>query len=181
MFTINVNEDVSLKLLERQDAGALFKVVDESRSYLREWLSWVDNMEQKEDYDPIIDVWLKQFASNDGFNAGILYKGQLAGMAGFHGIDWANKRATIGYWLAEQYQGHGIMTAVVKKLIDVAFSEYDLNRIAIQCGVENKKSRAIPERLGLKQEGIIRDGEYLYDHFHDFVLYSVLSREWLSG
>lgn len=71
------------------------------------------------------------------------------------------------------------MTEAVKSLINIAFTEYKLNRVEIQCGVKNEKSKAIPERLGFKQEGIIRDAEYLYDHFHDCSLYSVLSKEWV--
>lgn len=156
----------------------MFALVDESRDHLREWLPWVDNMKQEKDYDPVIEMWLKQFASNDGFQAGVLYKGHLAGMAGFHSIDWSNSKTSIGYWLSENYQGYGIMTKAVKALIDYAFTEYHLNRVEIQCGVGNQKSKHIPERLGLKQEGVIRDGEYLYDHYHDCALYSVLSREW---
>jgi ribosomal-protein-serine acetyltransferase len=50
--------------------------------------------------------------------------------------------------------------------------------VEIQCGEDNHKSRAIPERLGFQQEGIIRDGEFLYDHFHDVVVYGLLKKEW---
>ncbi|GAA0614429.1 GNAT family protein [Virgibacillus siamensis] len=178
MFTMKVNDDISLKLLEQEDAKALFDLVDESRDYLREWLPWVDSMKQVADYEPIIEMWLKKFSEHDGYQAGILYKGKLAGMVGFHSVDWSNRKTTIGYWLAESYQGHGIMTAAVRALIDQAFTEYKLNRVEIYCGVGNEKSRAIPERLDLKQEGIIRDAEYLYDHYHDCALYRVLAREW---
>jgi ribosomal-protein-serine acetyltransferase len=136
-------------------------------------------MKEEKDYEPLIEMWLKQFSSHDGFQAGILYKGKLTGMIGFHGIHWSNRKTSIGYWLAEKYQGHGIMTSAVKALIDCAFTDYDLNRLEILCGVNNVKSRAVPERIGLKQEGIIRDAEYLYDHFHDCVLYSILSKEWI--
>ena len=178
MFRMQVNEEVSLKLLEMEDAKEIFALVDESREYLREWLPWVDHMKNEKDYEPVIEMWLKQFSSHDGYQAGILYNGKLAGMVGFHGIDWSNKKASIGYWLAKNFQGNGIMTTAVKGLIDQAFQEYELNRVEIQCGVENKKSRAIPERIGFKQDGIIRDAEYLYDHFHDTILYSLLAREW---
>ncbi|AIF42818.1 GNAT family N-acetyltransferase [Virgibacillus sp. SK37] len=178
MFIQYINEEISLKLLERQDAKELFALVDKDRSYLREWLPWVDSMKQVEDYEPIIDMWLNQFSSHNGFQAGILYKGKLAGMVGFHGIDQANKKTSIGYWLANSYQGNGIMTIAVKALIEQAFNEYGLNRVEIQCGVDNIKSRSIPERLGFRQDGILRDAEYLYDHFHDCVLYSMLAKEW---
>ncbi|GAB4074723.1 GNAT family protein [Barrientosiimonas marina] len=179
MFNIKVNENISLKLLEKKDTNELFALVNESRNYLREWLPWVDNMKQETDYEPMIEMWLKQFASNDGFQAGILYKGKMVGMVGFHGIDWSNSKTSIGYWLSEGYQGNGIMTETVRALVNIAFTEYKLNRIEIRCGVKNRKSKGVPERLGFKQEGIIRDAEYLYDHFHDCILYSILSREWV--
>ena len=178
LFSLNVNEEISLKLLEKKDAKELFDVVNDSRSYLREWLPWVDHMKQEADYEPIIEMWLKQFSANDGFQAGILYKGKIVGMIGFHGVDWANRKTSIGYWLSEKHQGNGIMTEAVKTLLNIAFTEYKLNRVEIQCGVENEKSKAIPERLGFKQEGIIRDAEYLYDHFHDCILYGMLAKEW---
>ena len=179
MFNLKVNENITLKLLEKKDAEELFALVNDSRSYLREWLPWVDSMKQETDYEPIIEMWLKQFTSHDGFQAGVVYKGKIVGMVGFHGIDWANSKASVGYWLSEKYQGKGIMTETVKSLINIAFTEYKLNRVEILCGVKNEKSKAIPERLGFKQEGIIRDAEYLYDHFHDCSLYSVLSKEWV--
>ncbi|PFG13212.1 GNAT family N-acetyltransferase [Bacillus sp. es.036] len=178
MFSLQVNDELALKLLEIDDAKELFALVDESRGYLRKWLPWVDHMKNEKDYEPVIEMWLKQFSSHDGYQTGILYNGKIAGMVGFHGIDWSNKKASIGYWLAENFQGNGIMTTAVKGIIDQVFHEYGLNRVEIQCGIENKKSRAIPERLGFKQEGVIRDAEYLYDHFHDIILYSLLSREW---
>ncbi|WP_082233115.1 GNAT family N-acetyltransferase [Halobacillus massiliensis] len=178
MFSLRVDDDISLKLLEKKDAKEIYSLVDEHRTYLREWLPWVDNMKKQADYEPVIEMWLKQFASNDGFQAGILYKGKLTGMAGFHGIDWSNRKTSIGYWLADNYQGRGIVTKTVQGLIDCAIVEYGLNRVEIQCGVENYKSRSIPERIGMTREGVIRDDELLYDHFHDTVLYSVLAREW---
>jgi len=178
LFNLKVNENISLKLLEKKDAKELFDVVDDSRSYLREWLPWVDNMKREIDYEPIIEMWLKQFSSYNGFQAGILYNGKLVGMVGFHGIDWTNSKTSIGYWLSDKYQGNGIITEAVKSLVNIAFTEYRLNRVEIQCGVNNEKSKGVPERLGFKQEGIVRDAEYLYDHFHDCFLYSILSKEW---
>lgn len=178
MFELKVNENVSLTLLEKRDAKELFTLVNESRNYLREWLPWVDNMQHEADYEPIIEMWLKQFSSEDGFQAGISYQGKIVGMVGFHGIDWMNKKTSIGYWLAEEYQGKGIMTDAVRSLLDIAFTTYKLNRVEILCGVENVKSRHIPERLGFKEDGIVRDAEFLYDHFHDCMLYSMLAKEW---
>ena len=178
MFTHQVTDDISLKLVAQKDAKELLELVDSSREHLREWLLWVDSMTDAEQYEPIIAAWLQQFAEEDGFQAGIIYKGDLVGFAGFHSVNYANKQTSIGYWLADTYQGKGIMTAVVSSLLDYAFQEYEVHRVEIRCGIKNEKSRAIPERLGFSEEGIIRDGEFLYDHFHDVMVYSMLEDDW---
>lgn len=178
MFTYQVNEDISLRLLMKKDAKELFTLVNESRSYLREWLPWVDSMKKESDYEPIIEMWLKQFSDQDGFQTGISFNGKLVGMIGLQGINRVNSTTEVGYWLAEEYQGNGIMSAAVKVIVNLAFNEYDVNRVTIQCGLKNIKSQAIPKRLGFTQDGIIREAEYLYDHYHDLVLYSMLAKEW---
>jgi ribosomal-protein-serine acetyltransferase len=53
-----------------------------------------------------------------------------------------------------------------------------LNRVEINCGVENKKSRKIPEKLGFREEGVIRQAKWLHDHFYDLVIYGMLADEW---
>jgi ribosomal-protein-serine acetyltransferase len=181
MFSYKIDDEVSLHLLEKHHAEEVFELVDQNRAYLREWLPWVDNMTSPEEYHTILPMWLRQFADGNGFNAGIRYKGKLVGMIGLHAIDRANRKTSIGYYIAEEAQGKGIVTKSVKAILDYVFRELGLNRVEIRCGVHNKKSRAIPERLGFVQEGIIRDGEWLYDHFHDLVVYSMLAKDWLAN
>ena len=85
---------------------------------------------------------------------------------------------SLGYWIGEAYQGRGLVTASCRALITHAFDEARLNRVEIRCAVENRKSRAIPARLGFRQEGLLRDAEWLYDHFVDHVVYATLVKEW---
>ena len=180
MFTLKVDQEIELQLFQLHDAEELFYLVDNNREHLRQWLPWVDNTTSPIQYHSIIPIWLKQFANNQGFNCGIRYLGKLVGAIGFHSIDWNNKQTSMGYYLARGFEGKGIMTRTVQALVNYAFFELNLNRIEIRCGVENRKSRAIPARLGFKEEGIIREAEFLYDHFHDLVVYGMLAREWKS-
>lgn len=149
MFMLKVTDQISLKLLGQRDANELYDLVDDSRGNLRQWLPWVDSMIEPEQYGPIISAWLEQFAAEDGFQAGILFNGNLAGMAGFHSVNQANKQTSIGYWLAEPYQGNGIMTEVVRSLLDYAFDEYVLHRVEIRCGTEMKRVGQSPNVLDL--------------------------------
>ena len=59
-------------------------------------------------------------------------------------------------------------------MISYAFEELLLNRIEIKCANKNDKSKAIPIKLGFKKEGIIRDAEWLYDHFVDHIVYCII-------
>ncbi|QSO49915.1 GNAT family N-acetyltransferase [Alicyclobacillus mengziensis] len=178
MFRHRVRDDIEIKLLEPRDADAMFALTEGSRTYLRQWLPWVDATQTVDDSKAFIQSTLQQFAANNGFQAGILYRGELAGVIGFHGVSWTNRSTSIGYWLGERFQGQGIMTCVCRAMVNIAFEEYGLNRVEIRAAVENHKSRAIPERLGFQQEGVCRQAEWLYDYFVDHVVYGMLAADW---
>ena len=64
------------------------------------------------------------------------------------------------------------MTDCVRALTAYAF-ELRINTVAIHCAEGNNKSRAMPQRLGFTESGIIKDGENLYGITHDTVIYSL--------
>ena len=66
------------------------------------------------------------------------------------------------------------MTAAVKALIDEGFQHLELNRIQARVAT----SQAVCDRLGLKKEGVLRQAEWLYDHYVDLTMNSVLRTEW---
>ncbi|PAV28446.1 RimJ/RimL family protein N-acetyltransferase [Virgibacillus profundi] len=180
MFSREIDEVLELRQLHISDAEELFQITDGSREYLREWLPWVDTTTTVEDSRGFIEHSQRSFEAKKGITCGVFYKRKLVGTAGFNSFDWANKIGYIGYWLSEDYQGLGIMTKVSAALTDYAFSELSLNKVDIRAAYENKKSRAIPERLGFTEEGKIRQAEWLYDHYVDHIVYGMLVREWIT-
>jgi ribosomal-protein-serine acetyltransferase len=178
MFTKVIDEHIHLRLLELRYAEELFQLVDQNRTYLRQWLPWLDRTKSPEDTKAFIQSGLKQFSENNGFQAGIFYNGQIVGCIGLHEIDWNNRKTAIGYWLSEHCQGKGIMTRACRAMIDYAVKDAGLNRVEIRAAEWNAKSRAIPERLGFVNEGITRQEEWLYDHYVDHVIYGMLAEDW---
>lgn len=178
MFKHIIDNDIELRLLEERNAEELFNLIDSCRKHLRQWLPFVDGTKSAEDTKQFIESTKKQFASNNGFQAGIWYKGKLVGVIGYHGINWSNKSTSIGYWLGEEYVGNGIMTKACKAFVNYALVDLNLNRVEIRCAENNHKSRAIPERLGFIKEGMIREAEWLYDHYVSHVVYGMLEVEW---
>jgi len=178
MFKLHLTENTHLALLQEHHSDEVFKTVDHNRSHLRKWLPWVDGTKSSADTKEFIKSQLELFAKNSVLVSGIWVQDRYAGTIGFHKIDWTNKRASIGYWLAEEFQGKGIMGRACRTFTDHAFKELRLNKVEIHCATENKRSRAIPERLGFKHEGSIRQAEWLYDYFVDHEVYGMLAKEW---
>ncbi|WP_018663151.1 GNAT family N-acetyltransferase [Heyndrickxia acidiproducens] len=181
MFTYQIDSDVCLKCPALKDAEELFRLTDQSRRYLREWLPWVDGTAGAGDSAKFIQSCLADYAENKGMTAFLIFKGKIAGSISYNRIDWANKTAHIGYWLGEKFQGRGIMTKAAAAFTAFAFQDLQLNRVEIRAATGNVKSRAIPERLGFTNEGTIRQAEWLYDHFVDHVVYGMLASEWKTG
>ncbi len=178
MFSHKLTENTELRLLEERHTQGLTDLTDRNREHLGAWLPWVDTNRTVEDRKNFIRGALKQFAENNGSQAGIWREGRLAGAVGYHAIDWENRSTALGYWLGMEFQGRGLATAACRALVSYAFEELGLNRVSIAYATENEKSCAIPERLGFRREGVQRQAEWLYDHFVDHAVYAALASEW---
>jgi len=87
LFVHKLGKDTKLRLLEERHAEELADLTDRNREHLRTWLPWVDASRTGEDSKNLIRSTLKQFAENNGFQAGIWHEGRLAGVVGYHAID----------------------------------------------------------------------------------------------
>lgn len=160
-----------------RDAPDLFKLVDSSREHLRRWLPWLDDNKSVKDSESFIRSSLAQETSNNGFQAGIWHDGQLAGVIGLNGINWRDRQTMIGYWLGIEYQGQGIVTGACEALLKYAFEILGLNRVVIRAAEGNAKSIAVAKRLGFSCEGLLRENEWLYDHYLDMFVYAMLAKD----
>jgi ribosomal-protein-serine acetyltransferase len=178
---LSAGGEVELDLLDEPHAGELFALVDGNRAYLRQWLPWLDQNTEVGHTRAFIQAARKQHADGNGFTCGIRWRGQLVGVVGLHAIDWANRKTSVGYWVAEAHQGKGIVTRACAALLPHLFDDLFLNRVEIGCAPGNAKSAAVPERLGFVREGLLRQRERLYDRFVDQVVYGLLASEWRGG
>lgn len=82
-------------------------------------------------------------------------EGKLAGGAGFMDIERGHK-AAIGYWLAQEHWDQGIITEVVRLLVEYGLAEFDLMRIEAGIFGWNGASRRVLEKNGFVLEGVMR-------------------------
>lgn len=177
---LSISETSSLRLLEESDAQELHALIEMNRDYLARWLPWAASQTFDDTLD-FIRRTRRQLIDNDGFQTAIVLEECIVGVIGYHTVDWGSRSTRIGYWLDEGHQGKGTMTAAVRLLVGHALSVWDLNRAEIRAAVENRRSRAIPERLGFRQEGTLREAELIDGRYLDSVIYGMLKAEWHEG
>jgi ribosomal-protein-serine acetyltransferase len=178
MFVQVLDEVEEIRLLELRHAEELFSLVDQNRVHLRRWLPEWDVPKSLDECKAVIKAGLEQFANNLGLMTGIWCEGQLAGVVGMGKIDWENRSSNLGYWVAETFQGRGLVSQACRALIHYAFTELKLKRLEIRCAANNPKSCAIPRRLGFRKEGILRQSQAFDDRYLDIEVYGLLAQEW---
>jgi ribosomal-protein-serine acetyltransferase len=166
-----------LRPLSEADTDELYALIDANRSYLARWMPWAET-QTRAGTAQFIRTTLDQAAMDNGFQVALVIDERLAGVIGYHSLDRENRRVSIGYWIAERDQGRGLMTEAVSRLIDHAFEVWGLHRVEIRSAIDNARSRALCERLGLVEEGVLREAEAFTDRYHDLVVYSMLAPEW---
>ncbi len=178
MFAFKIDDDIELTLPQMHHAEELTAVVRDNLDRLRLWMPWAVEDYSLEHAKQFIWRTLDEFSQDGRFSALILYRGRIAGTIGFHHLDTTNKMASVGYWIDREMEGKGVVAKCCRVLIDYLFDTMGLNRVQINCNVENARSRAIPEKLGFTLEGTLREVEYVNGRFGDWAVYSLLKREW---
>ena len=177
MLTAQLMPGVAVRLAEECDADEIYELVDRNRAYLARWMPWAAQ-ETREHVLHYIRLTRAQVSENDGLNTVITVDGRVAGSLGMRSISWADLSTELGYWLGEEHQGRGIITAGVRAYLDYAFDTLGLNRVVIRAAVDNAPSRAVAQRLGFALEGCHREAERIGDHAHDLAVYAMLAAEW---
>jgi ribosomal-protein-serine acetyltransferase len=178
MFTYDLGDGASLRILEIWHAPELLAFVQENRAYLGEWLVWARDMQTEEDARLFIKRGHTHFYEDGLPGVGIWLDERLAGGIGFSSIDRKTNSAEIGYWLGQQAAGRGLMTRSLRAILRYPFDLFHLNRVVIQADVKNMRSRAVAERLGFTLEGIRRQVWEYNGQMVDLAMYSLLAQEW---
>lgn len=177
MQRLTVDDQIELIPVTSDHAETLLRLIDANRAYLRTWLPWLDNNTLLEHLEAFTRQAHTRNAGGEGLVQAIFFEQELVGVCGYNFIDTTNRWGEIGYWLAESMQSKGIVTRSVAAQLTYGFDQMNLHRVSISAAVDNQPSRAIPERLGFTQEGILRQSEWLYDHYVDQALYAKLSTD----
>lgn len=85
--------------------------------------------------------------------------------------------AELGYYIAEEYWGKGIMTEAVRQICEYVFRESDIIRIYAEPFVYNIASCRVLEKAGFQYEGTLRSNAVKNGKIMDMKMYSLLKEE----
>ena len=104
--------------------------------------------------------------------------GAVIGGLGCHGIDLKNQSGEIGYWLAKQYWGKGLMVEAVKEAVTHLFGVRKLRRVYAKVWHPNAKSGRVLGKAGFTLEGRLRQDIKRNGRWMDVLIYGLLRDEW---
>jgi len=105
---------------------------------------------------------------------------KIAGMSTYMNVDAANRRVEIGStWYAKWVQRSGLNTQCKLLLLGHAFETLDCIAVEFRTHFFNHQSRRAIERLGAKQDGMLRSHQLAPNGtLRDTVVYSIIAAEW---
>ncbi|ROV60428.1 N-acetyltransferase [Vibrio ponticus] len=173
LFTIKVDDEIQLALVEENFAPIYAEIVSEQLDYLSQWLAWPPYCRSEQDFRLFIARSLDDYAQGKSLTCAIIFQGNVVGNCSFNTINHDLKKVQIGYWLSQTQTGKGIVTRVVNKLIDLAFTKYEMEKVELLAAVDNCSSRAVAERCGMSLEGVITNNEKVGERILDHAVYGI--------
>jgi RimJ/RimL family protein N-acetyltransferase len=169
-----------LREFVERDYQALLAYQSDPR-YL-EYYPWTER--QSEDVCQLLQLFLdwQRTQPRHKFQLAVILKPhhELIGSCGIRLGSPAARQGDLGYDLSPEHWGQGYATEAARAAIQFGFAELRLHRIWSWCIAENHRSVRVLEKLGLRQEGLLRENEYFKGRWWDTRLYAILNHEWRS-
>lgn len=175
-FILNNGSECKLVLPDKKYAKDIYKVIVEERLRLAKYLPWVMDMKSVQDEEQFLEYSIEKIHKEEMMMFIILVDENVAGMIDLHNINRSSKRAEVGYWLSEKFEGYGIMTQSVDIIEKYSFNELKLHKLQIRVHPENYKSASVPQRLGYFKEATLIEHEILNDEYIDLDIYTKLNK-----
>lgn len=168
---------VRLRPLADADVPALFAVFSDEQ-VVRYWST--PPMREPAEAQALLDEIRSSFAERSLFQWGVARVGddRVVGTCTLFHLDPRNRRAEIGYALARDCWGQGLMSEALGALVAYAFGPLDLRRLEADVDPRNAPSIRIVEKLGFVREGLLRERWHVGGEAQDSLMLGLLRREW---
>ena len=129
----------------------------------------------------IVEMYIEDFGKNDSYKFCIceINSNEPIGSINIHVASQFDNIGEFGYYLSKEKWNKGYITEALQAVLEFGFSEMNLNRIEACHSIDNKASGRVMQKVGMKYEGLLRDGYKSYlEGYQDCCLYSILKKEY---
>lgn len=103
---------------------------------------------------------------------------RLIGSFGLHVSNPEYREGWIGYCFNRYFWGKGYATETARAVLEYGFCHLKLHRTFATCNPENTASARVLEKIGMQQEGYLRENLLIKGRWRDSLLYAILENEW---
>ncbi len=175
-MTVLETERLLLRPTHPELFEGVWSAVQASLPELRPWMAWAVDPDPHE-----TGAFLERAAHewNDGHERHftLIYDNEVCGQCSLDHFDPLLSNSEMGYWLRSDLCGLGLMTEGASSVIEFAFQELKLHRIELHAGTDNRPSIRVAEKLGFKQEGVLREAGRGAGGFYDVYVFGLLSTD----
>jgi diamine N-acetyltransferase len=107
--------------------------------------------------------------------------GDALGLTTLRDIDWINRTAMFGIWIAPEAQGSGAGKSACVQMIDVAFGRLNLRKVSLDVLASNERALAMYRTLGFSEEGRFVDQVFVDGAGHDVIRMALFTPAVTSG
>jgi len=101
------------------------------------------------------------------------------GTIALNNLNQRNLTAEFGIAIGEKdYWSNGYGTEATQLLLKYGFDQLNLHRISSSAKAFNERSLRLHKKVGFRQEGLLRQSEFVNGHYHDKVMFGLLREEW---
>ena len=175
-FPLLETKRLILRQMRPEDAKAIFRIYgDEEVMRYRDVLAFT----RLEEAQQFLEGVRARYQQGEEMHWGITLKGEDS-LIGSCGYSWHLGRhfGALGYDLARLYWKQGIMTEAIGALLRFGFEVRNLHCIEARVRQGNEVSMRLLRRLGLQEEGLLRECLFLNNSFYDVKVFSLLKSEY---
>jgi ribosomal-protein-alanine N-acetyltransferase len=175
-------ERFTLRAFEPGDAADTFRIMGDprvTRYFGQPPMTTPDEAVQR------VESIVAAFEAREGIRWAIVHRasGQFIGSCGLWRLIKRHLRAEIGYELAPEWWGKGVMPEVAGAVLAFGFTRIGLHSVEAHIDPANAGSRRVLEKLGFVQEGYFRENYYdpIEGQFTDTAVFSLLKKNWTGS
>ncbi len=133
--------------------------------------------------DGMAEIWIESHQAEFESGMGVVFAmseqktDQLIGAVGLT-VTKRFSRAELGYWVGKPFWGKGYASEASETVLRYGFEVMQLNKISASHMTRNPASGKVMQKIGMEQEGLLKQHALKWDQFVDLTVYGILAEKW---